>query len=315
LLVRKPRALKRGDVIGIAAPASLPADLDAIDRGIRTLEQRGFEVRRMRPRFERRGFFAGSDAVRIEEMNSLLRDPEVRAIIAVRGGYGTLRLLPHLDYEAARDHPKLLIGYSDITALQFALLSRAGVPSLSGPMVAVEWNDPDAPSEELFWTLTTGGGLGDLVHPSGEPLRAMRPGQVEGTLIGGNLSLITRLIGSPYLPDLDGAILFIEEVGEEPYRIDGMLAQLRLSGILDRIGGLVIGGLTEWEPDHDRPTLSLDEVLSDYVDLLDIPVATGLLYGHFPVKNTMPIGIRARLEVDTNRATLSLLEAVVETGS
>jgi muramoyltetrapeptide carboxypeptidase len=312
--LRKPPPLRPGDVIGIAAPASLPVDLLAIERGLETLRGRGFEVRVTRP-FERRGFFAGSDALRIAEMNAMLRDPDIRAIIAVRGGYGTLRLLPFLDYDAARANPKLVIGYSDITALQLALLTKAGLPSLSGPMVAVEWGEPDAPSEDLFWALSQGGGIGDMEHPGGEPLRAVRPGEAEGRLIGGNLSLITRLIGSPYLPDLDGAILFIEEVGEEPYRIDGMLAQLRLSGILERLSGLVIGGITEWEPEHDRPTLPLDEVLDDYIQMLDIPVASGLLYGHFPVKNTMPIGIRARLHVGDHRATLSLLEAVVETGS
>lgn len=314
-LLNKPPALRPGDVIGIAAPASLPTDMTAIDRGIETLERRGYEIRRVRPRFDRHGFLAGPDNLRIDEMNAFLRDPAVRAIIAVRGGYGTLRLLPHLDYQAAQANPKLIIGYSDITALQLAMLTKAGVPSLSGPMVAVEWGAPDEPSEDLFWALTRGQSIGALVHPNSEPLIPMRSGTVEGQLIGGNLCLITRLIGSPYLPSLRGAILFLEEVGEEPYRIDGMLAQLKLSGILDEIGGLVIGGFTEWEPEHDRPTLSLDDVVNHYIRELDVPVATGLLYGHFPVKHTMPIGIRARLEVDSSTASLSLLEAVVDTGS
>jgi muramoyltetrapeptide carboxypeptidase len=311
----KPLALKPGSTIGIAAPASLPLDLDAIDRGIRTLEARGYHVKRVRQQFKRNGYLAGSDEERISEFNALLRDDDVDAIIAVRGGYGTLRLLPHLDYEAATRHPKLLVGYSDITALQLALLTKAGVPSLSGPMVAVEWGDPDAPSEDLFWALMRGDGLGEFAHPSAEPLIPLRNGNAEGTLIGGNLSLISRLVGTPYLPDLTGAILFLEEVGEEPYRIDGLLAHLQLSGVLDRIAGLVIGGFTDSEPDHDRPTLSMDDVIAHYAINLGIPVATGLSYGHFPVKYTMPIGVKASLTVESGRASLSLLEAAVQTGS
>lgn len=311
----KPLPLKAGATIGLAAPASLPVDLDAIERGIGTLEARGFKVKRIRQQFERNGYLAGTDDERISELNTLLADDEVDAIIAVRGGYGTLRLLPHLDYDSAARHPKLLVGYSDITALQLALLTMSGIPSLSGPMVAVEWGEPDAPSEDLFWALMRGEGLGEFAHPSAETLKPLRSGEAAGTLIGGNLSLITRLIGTAYLPDLTGAILFLEEVGEEPYRIDGLLAHLRLSGILDRIGGLVIGGFTEWEPEHSRPTLSLDDVIAHYTGELGIPVASGLSYGHFPVKHTMPIGVKARLSVESGRASLSLLEAVVQTGS
>jgi muramoyltetrapeptide carboxypeptidase len=313
-LLNKPRALSAGATIGIIAPASLPTDLSAIDRGIATLESRGYRIKRFRERFERFGFLAGPDELRIEEINSMLADPEVDAIVCVRGGYGTLRILPHIDYDAARANPKLLVGYSDITALHLALLSQANVPGLSGPMVAVEWGEPDEPSEELFWALTHGGGIGDLVHPSTEPLAPVKQGIAEGPLIGGNLSLITRLIGTRFMPDLNGAILFIEEVGEEPYRIDGLMAHLKLSGVLDRIAGLVVGGITEWEPEHDRPTLSLDDVLDHYLSPMEIPVARGLAYGHFPVKHAMPIGVRARLRVDNETASLSLLEGVVEAG-
>jgi muramoyltetrapeptide carboxypeptidase len=241
----------------------------------------------------------------------MLRRPDIRALFCVRGGYGSLRLLPNLDYEAARCHPKLLVGYSDITALHLALFRKAGWVGLSGPMVAVEWPDPDPASETLFWNMVGGTAPYDIIGPDGEHLTPMRPGTVEGVLLGGNLTLITKLIGTPYLPVLDGAILFIEEVGEPPYRIDGMLAQLKLAGILDRLGGLVIGGLTGWEPDDpDKPTLSYETVLADYVETLSCPVATGLVYGHFPVKNTMPIGVQARLYVTSDTASLTVLEAV-----
>jgi muramoyltetrapeptide carboxypeptidase len=130
-------------------------------------------------------------------------------------------------------------------------------------------------------------------------------------LLGGNLTLVARLLGTPYLPPLDGALLFVEEVGEEPYRIDGLLAQLRLAGVLDRLGGLILGGFTETEPRGSGPTLSLDAVFDDYVCGLSCPVARGLVYGHFPVKNALPVGVRARLSVSSDAATLSILEPVV----
>ena len=311
-MLNRPRPIRPGDKIAVVAPASLPLELDAIDKGVRTLRERGYEVLLPSAPFERYGYLAGSDRRRADDLNHFLNREDVAAIIAVRGGYGTLRILPHIDFAAARRHPKLVIGYSDITALQLALLTHAGIPSLSGPMVAVEWGEPDVLSEQLFWDLARGGVAGELIGPGGERLETVVPGEVEGPLIGGNLMLISRLIGTPYLPDLDGAILFLEEVGEEPYKIDGQLAHLHLAGILDRIGGLVIGGFTDWEPKHDRPSLSLDEVFDDFLRDRPYPVVRGLRYGHFPDKNTIPIGVRARLSADARSASLTVLEPVVE---
>ncbi|MFW5973399.1 MAG: S66 peptidase family protein [Bacteroidota bacterium] len=309
--LRKPRPIRQGDTIAVAAPSSLPVDLSAIDQGVATLIERGYRVVVARPTFQRHGYLSAPDDVRADELNGFLRRPDVAAIIAVRGGYGALRILDTIDYEAAARDPKLVIGYSDITALQLALLARTGDPSLSGPMIATEWGAPDQSSEALFWDLATGGVPDPLLGPQDEVLEPVRPGRAEGPLVGGNLTMISKLIGTPFLPDLGGAILFLEEVGEEPYRIDGLFAHLRLSGAFDRIAGLVLGGFTEWEPEHDRPVLPLDAVIDHYVAKLNIPVARGLRYGHFPVKNTLPIGIRARLQVSDGRAELGLLEAVV----
>ncbi len=311
MTTRKSLPLSPGDRILVVAPGSAPLDPDRLARGLDTLRARGFQVELLRDDFSAHGYLAGTDAVRLDEFNSALADKEARAIFCVRGGYGALRLLPGLDYDAARRHPKLLVGYSDITALHLALWARARVPGLSGPMVAVEWDEPDPGSEALFWALARGEGVGPLCAPSGESLEGLRDGHAEGVLLGGNLSLVTRLIGTPYLPDLTGAILFLEEVGEEPYRIDGLLAHLRLSGILGRLGGLVLGSFTEWEPQHTRPFLPLDAVIESYVAPLDIPVARGLSYGHFPVKNTVPVGVQARLHVAGRQASLHLLEPVV----
>ena len=238
----------------------------------------------------------------------MLRDPDLKAVFCVRGGYGTLRLLPHLDYAAARAHPKLLVGYSDITALQLALFHRAGWRSLSGMMVASDWHAPDPDAQRLFWTLARGDTPHPLLGPGGEALAPERPGTAEGVLLGGNLSMLCRLVGTPYLPPLEGVVLFLEDVGEPPYRIDGLLAQLRLAGILGRLGGLLLGRFTGWDEDEARPTLSLEEVLREYASDVNGPVASGLIYGHFSRKNTLPLGVRARLSVTDDAAALSILE-------
>lgn len=281
------------------------------EAGIKRLESLGYNVELGRAQYNRRGYLSGSDRERLDELNGFLRRPDVKMLIAARGGYGVLRILQDVDYNAARAQPKLVVGYSDITALHFAMHHLAGVPGLSGPMVAVEWHDPDPNSDDLFWDLVRGGTPDPLLGPSGEELTPLTPGAVEGPLLGGNLAMIVRLLGTSYLPSLDGAILFIEDVGEVPYRIDAMLAQLKLSGIIDRLGGMVIGGFTDWEPEEDTPTLTIDQVFDDYFATLNMPVARGLIYGHFPVKNTIPVGVRARLEVTSTQARLGILEPVV----
>ena len=268
----------------------------------------GYRAERVRPRYAAHGYLAGPDADRLAELNTVLRDPDLKAVFCVRGGYGTLRLLPRLDYTAARAHPKLLVGYSDITALQLALFHRAGWRSLSGLMVASDWHAPDPDAERLFWALARGGMPDPLLGPGGEVLAPERPGTAEGVLLGGNLSMLCRLVGTPYLPPLEGAILFLEDVGEPPYRIDGLLAQLRLAGLLERLGGLLFGRFTGWDEEEAAPTLSLDEVLREYASDVDGPVASSLVYGHLPRKNTLPLGVRARLSVTEDAAALSLLE-------
>ncbi len=307
----KPPPLLPGSRVLVVAPGSAPRDAARLEKGLAALTARGFEVETLRSDFAPHGFLAGPDAVRIDEFNRALAHPTATAIFCVRGGYGALRLLPYLDYDAARRHPKLLVGYSDITALHLALWEKARLPGLSGPMVAVEWDAMDTLSEDLFWHLARGG-TGPVVGPGGEALEGVRDGDAEGVLLGGNLSLVARLIGTPYLPDLTGAILFLEEVGEEPYRVDGLLAHLKLAGILDSLGGLVLGGFTESEPSPDRPFLPLDTIVNDYTRDLNLPVARGLVYGHFPVKNTLPVGVRARLQVRGETASLDILENVVD---
>lgn len=296
----------------MVAPAGPPLNVPRLHQGLAHLAALGYTVEHIRPDLQPYGYLAGPDADRLAAFNAVLHRADVQALFCTRGGYGTLRLLPHLDYRAARRHPKLLVGYSDITALHLALHRKAGWVGLSGPMVGVEWADLDPASAAQFWALASGQAPVPIQGPRGEGLHPLRPGTATGTLLGGNLAMITYLLGTPYLPSLKGAILFVEDVGEAPYKVDALLAQLKLAGHLDHLGGLVTGAFTGWTPQPDRPTLTFDAVVADYARSLSCPVATGLVYGHFSVKSTLPIGVQARLVVTPEAATLTVLEPAVD---
>ncbi|PSQ76570.1 MAG: LD-carboxypeptidase [Bacteroidetes bacterium QH_8_67_23] len=313
----RPRPLPPGTgKIGLIAPASAARDPDALERGVAYLQQQGYQIVRGRSAYEPLGYLSGTDDARLTELNRFLRSDDVQALFCVRGGYGSLRLLPHLDYDAARAKPKLLVGYSDITALHMALFHRAGWPGISGLMVESDFaghdghdQQPHPATERLFWALAEGATPDPLLGPAGEALEPEQSGTAEGVLLGGNLSMLAKLVGTPYLPPMDGAILFVEEIGEAPYRIDGLLAQLRLAGILERLSGLVYGQFTDTDP--RPPTRPLGDVLAEYAAFVNGPVARGLVYGHVDEKSALPVGVRARLEVTDDDAALSILEPVV----
>ena len=256
------------------------------------------------------GYLNGTDATRAAAFNTLLSDPAVDAIFCTRGGYGTSRILPLIDYNAARQYPKLLVGYSDITALQLALYTRSNWRSLSGPMVAVEWGKLDPRCEAQFWAFATNTAAFELENITGAPFQCIQAGEHTGKLLGGNLAVLSRLVGTPFLPDLQGAILFLEDVNEPAYKIDAMLSQLKLSGIWDNLGGLILGQFTdESHPEHTPA--EIDEVFQDYCENVAFPVASGLRYGHIPVKNSMPVGVDARLRVTPTQTELHILEPLV----
>jgi muramoyltetrapeptide carboxypeptidase len=300
--------------IHLIAPASAPANPEKLQAGRHRLEARGHQVTASRA-FEADGTYTcGSDATRVQELNEAFQSG-ADVLLCVRGGTGCLRILPELDYAAAKAHRPLVCGYSDITALQFALLAQAGVPSLSGPMAAVEWGDlADVLADEFEQLLQPGYVQRDIKLPATieqdghdlptGKLYTIKRGGATGPLIGGNLSLVAALVGTPYMPDLTRAILFLEDLNEPPYRIDGYLASLRLSGILSSLGGLAYGGFTEFETPEN--SYSMDEVLAHYAQFVDGPVVSGLAYGHFPIKNAIPIGIEATLQAEPIGAVLSM---------
>jgi muramoyltetrapeptide carboxypeptidase len=313
--LRKPPRLLPGAVIGIVAPAS-PMKDESLRKGCEYLERLGYRLKLGRFVDKEVGYLAGADRQRADDLNRMFLDPRVQAIFCARGGYGSPRLLSLLDYQAIARNPKIFVGYSDITSIQLAMLRHCRLVTFSGPMVAAEMgqNRMDAFTEENFWkVLTEPRPLGVLHRPAPNRYQPIRRGKATGPLIGGCLSLIAPIIGTPHMPAPDGSIFFVEDIGEEPYRIDRYLVHFRESGLLRRVGGFVFGQMTDCVPPSDStsPSLTLDEVIDDFIKPLGIPAMSGLDYGHGDVKYTMPIGARAALDVNGRNCRLEILESAV----
>ena len=309
--LKAPR-LRRGDCIGIVSPASAPSAQEKIDKGLRSLEGLGYRVKVGRHVMDEHGYLAGSDEHRAEDFNEMLRDRTVKAIIAVRGGYGTPRILQLVDYAAVRRTPKIIVGYSDLTALQLALYRKTGLVTFSGPMLGVEmWDSIDPYTEEHFWRLVTSPSkAGALENPDGERMSGHNSGKARGTLLGGNLSLLMSLLATPYAPNLQSAILAVEDVDELPHRVDRMFTQLFLSGILRRIAGLVLGKFTDCVPsDPSKPHLTVERVIDEMLQRVQCPVLGNVQFGHIPRKLTLPLGVSTA--IDSRSRCLNILEGAV----
>jgi len=276
------------------------------------MEAIGLEPRFGEHFFRRRGYFAGTDAERASDIMGFFEDPEVRGIFA-RGGWGSARLLPLLDYDRIRTHPKVLLGYSDATALLTGIHARTGLVTMHGPgpgnrfstghFRRVLMEAETGPFENLVPD------PGDSLIPREHRIRVIAPGTARGPLFGGNLTVLTAILGSPYLPDFRGAILFLEDVAEAVYRVDRMMTTLKLAGVLDQIAGFVFGRCTDCEPDSSYGSLTLEEVLNDHILPLGIPAFAGSMIGHIPEQFTLPLGVRA--EMDAERGSIRLLEPAV----
>lgn len=302
-----PKRLEPGDTIGVITPASPPYGKRAeyYQQGLNYLKSRGFRIIEGQHNQLRRGYLAGSDAARAQDLNDMFANPEVNAIFCTRGGYGTVRFLEQVDYDLIRSHPKILVGYSDITSLQLAIWSQTGLVTFSGPMVAVEMGKGIQPfTENHFWqTLTEPGSNREMPAPDGAPIRIYSGGKAAGPLIGGCASLVNPLLGTRYMPSLAGAILVLEDISEESYRLDRYWAQLRLAGILQQLAGVILGQFIDCEPDPKTsdPFLTLEELVHDYFVPLGIPVIGNFAYGHGDVKLTIPVGVPAVLDADAGK--------------
>ncbi|HEX8361738.1 MAG TPA: LD-carboxypeptidase [Longimicrobium sp.] len=306
-MIRPPR-LRPGARVSLVAPAGPMAE-GAVDRAADRVREWGWEPIVGEHARLRAGFLAGGDEERAADFNAALRDLSNDAIWCLRGGYGTMRILDALDWDALASRPRPVIGYSDNTAIHLAI-QRLGAVSFHGPHPAtVEFNAFSR--DTLLRVLSEDGPAGILPFPAGSAGRAeaLTPGTAEGPLLGGNLSLVAATLGTRYAIRAEGALLFLEEVGESSYRLDRLLTQLRLAGVLEAVAGVVIGAFSE-APDEDNPAMpSPADVLRDRLGDLGVPVAMGFPFGHVEDNWTLPMGVRARLDADAG--TLELLQGAV----
>lgn len=305
-----PHPLRAGDTVALLSPSSPVEDSLALQLAREALEALGLRVALGAHAGARRGYLAGDDAARAADLNAAFADPAIRGIVCVRGGYGAMRLLPRLDYAAVRRDPKPVLGYSDITALLCGLAAQTGLVGFHGPVAAGSW---PAFNAAQFRQLLLERALPEYANPQerGDDLLVRQNrtvtitgGRARGPLVGGNLAVLAALVGTPYLPEFDGAILFLEDVGEAPYRIDRMFATLRLAGLLDRVAGVVFGQCTDCKPGDGYGSLTLEQILDDYLRPLGIPAYRGAQIGHLREQFIVPVGGQVELDADAGRFRL-----------
>jgi len=290
--MRVPPFLQSGARVALVAPAGPLRDEGDLERALATTTKLGWEPVVGSYVLERDGYLAGSDAHRVADFNRFAADDSIDGIWCIRGGYGSMRLLDQLDYDAWRRRPKTLIGYSDITALHAAIGARAGVVTFHGPTARGHLTDF---SETSLRSAVVSGG-----QPCGAAASAtvLRGGRARGRLVGGNLALVASLFGTPFAPDLDGAILVLEDVNEAVYRIDRMLTQLRLAGALDRLAGIAFGHFTDIPAEPANEQRSLSNVLREVARRCDVPCVANIPFGHIADQWTVPLGATAELDAD-----------------
>jgi muramoyltetrapeptide carboxypeptidase len=311
----KPPRLMQGDTVGLINPAYATDETVDIQIARETLAALGLKMKLGAHALDRYGYLAGKDADRAADVNAMFEDSDVQAVMAIRGGWGCSRILPLLDYDLIRRHPKILMGYSDITALLLAVHSRTGLITFHGPVATSTWNPF---SVDYVRRILFNGEAVTLQNPppsesslarTKDRVQTVTGGKARGRLLGGNLSVLAGIIGSDYLPDWNDAILFVEDDGEGIYRIDRMLTELDLAGVLKKVRGFIFGKCTNCGPGEGYGSLTLEEVLSDHVKPLGIPAWFGAMIGHIENKFTVPVGIEA--EIDADRGTIRLLEPAV----
>jgi muramoyltetrapeptide carboxypeptidase len=312
----RPPHLGPGSRVALVAPAGPLLERDDLTRGMELCRALGYEPVLAPHAGRREGYLAGTDEQRLADLNQALADPAIDAVWCLRGGYGITRILDRVDFATLAGRPKAVIGYSDITALILALHHATGLVSFHAPMART----PLTPFgrehfERVLGRAAAAGRLGRLPPPAGvlvprtNRIVSLRGGTAEGPLVGGNLTLLTCLLGTRHRPSLEGAILFLEDVGEDLYRVDRMLAHLRMAGALDHLAGVIIGQFTDMRRGTSDGALGFDEVLLSYFAPLGIPAAMGFPIGHVDDQWTLPIGIRARL--DATAGEVEVLETAV----
>jgi muramoyltetrapeptide carboxypeptidase len=313
--LRKPPRLRAGDTVGLINPAGatyVRSDLDLVTESLAAL---GLRAKIGEHCADRYGYLAGTDAARAADVNAMFADPGVQAIMAVRGGWGCNRILHLIDYAAVASHPKILVGYSDITSLLVGLYAKAGLVTFHGPVGTSTWNQfsvgyfKHVLMDGTLETFTNPRSTGDNLTQTRDRILTITPGKARGRLVGGNLSVLTAMLGSSYVPEWEQVILFLEDDGEHIYRVDRMLTHLRLAGVLGRIAGIVIGKCTGCDPGEGYGSLTLEDVFADIVAPFRIPAYAGAMIGHIENKFTIPVGVQA--EINADAGTITMLEGAV----
>lgn len=311
----KPQKLKAGDTVMIVAPAGVEYRKMRLKLSIESLEALGLKVKVAENTLGRFGYFPAEDEVRAAEVNQAFADDEVKALIALKGGWGAARTLPYIDFDLIKKNPKILLGYSDITALLNPIFDKTGLVTFHGPIAGDSWNKFTTQNVKQ---ILFDGTAQHMVNPQekGEYLAVRRnrtetivSGKAEGRLIGGNLSVLTALQGTPYFPDIKGKILMLEDVGENIYRVDRMLTQLALGGHLSDCAGVVLGGWTDVDTDGGYGDFTLLDIFEQHFIPAGNPVFTGAMFGHIPEKRTMAVG--CNVEINADEGTVTMLESAV----
>lgn len=293
----RPKALKKGDTIGVIAPAGYVYDKTSVEEFEKILDKKGFKAVFGNTIHSQYGYFSGSDDFRAREVNSMFENPEIDGIIAMRGGWGCARILDKIDYKMIAKNPKVLMGYSDITALLIGIYVKSRLITFHGLMGYSTWDDF---STSYFDQVVMEGKKVLFKSPEDDTDHfTINAGKAKGRLIGGNLTVVSSIVGSDYLPDWSDKILFIEEIGEEPYRVDRMLTQLKLAGILGQLKGIIFGKCRRCEAEFPDRALTLGQVLDENFKEFKIPAFYGASFGHIQRKFTLPIGIEVEMDADT----------------
>jgi muramoyltetrapeptide carboxypeptidase len=314
--MRKPARLRAGDTLGLVAPAGFVADRFGIDAIVETVHAMGLVPKLAKHLTAREGYLAGDDRARAADFQGMFADRSVAAVMSVRGGWGSARILPFLDFGVIAANPKLFAGFSDNTALHLAIAARCGFPTIHSPNASATWHDASWQSfralafEAATPTIEVPVNPAGMLTRSGSRVRTFRGGKASGRLLGGNLTVLSALVGTPYLPDLSGAILFLEDTNEAEYRIDRMLTQLAQSGVLGKVAGVVFGQCTSCvEREAGYGNFTIYEVMDRAFGQLGVPAFQGAQFGHIAAQASIPEGVMA--EIDADAGTIRLLESVV----
>jgi muramoyltetrapeptide carboxypeptidase len=318
--VIKPKRLAPGDTVGVVAPATAVFQDVEADIARESLEALGLKVQFGRHLRDRHGYLAGEDKARAEDINRFFADASIAAVLPIRGGWGSARVLPYLDFDVIKRNPKILMGYSDITALHNSIQAKTGLVTFHGPNGGGRW---DAWSVEWVKKILFGAEAVTMDNPKDlsarnaltqvdNRTRTITPGKARGRMMGGNLTVLTAILGSPYVPDYSGAILFLEDVQENLYRIDRMLTSLKLAGILDKAKGVVFGTCSQCGPGNDNyAALTMEEILADHIKSLGVPAWQGAMIGHDQPQWTVPFGLD--VDIDATACTVTMAEPAVRT--